>query len=50
MSGGDRSSYIDKQKHQVAHIEESNEMRGVSEKAQETSWATVNKESGVKKI
>lgn len=33
MSGGDRSSYIDKQKHQAAHIEEGNEMRGVSEKS-----------------
>lgn len=47
MSKGDKSAYTDKQKRQAAHIEESYEKRGVSEKkAQEIAWATVNKESG----
>lgn len=47
MPRGDKSTYTDKQKRQAAHIEESYENRGVSErKAQEIAWATVNKESG----
>jgi len=47
MPRGDKSKYTDKQKRQAAHIEESYEERGVSEKrAQEIAWATVNKESG----
>ncbi|MBS3018468.1 hypothetical protein DJFAAGMI_01200 [Comamonas sp. PE63] len=47
MAQGDKSKYTDKQKRQAAHIEESYENRGVSEKkAQEIAWATVNKESG----
>ena len=47
MPRGDKSKYTDKQKRQAAHIEESYENRGVSEKkAQEIAWATVNKESG----
>lgn len=47
MPRGDKSKYTDKQKRQAAHIEESYEQRGVTEKkAQEIAWATVNKESG----
>lgn len=47
MPRGDKSKYTDKQKRQAAHIEESYEKRGMSEKkAQEIAWATVNKESG----
>lgn len=47
MPTGDKSTYTNKQKRQAAHIEESYEKRGVSEKkAQEIAWATVNKESG----
>lgn len=47
MPRGDKSSYIEKQKRQAAHIEERYEKRGVGEKiAQEIAWATVNKESG----
>lgn len=47
MPRGDKSKYTDKQKRQAAHIEESYEKRGTSEKkAQEIAWATVNKESG----
>ena len=47
MPIGDKSKYTDKQKRQAAHIEESYEKRGTSEKkAQEIAWATVNKESG----
>lgn len=47
MPRGDKSKYTDKQKRQAAHIEESYEERGVSEKrAQEIAWATVNKEPG----
>lgn len=50
MPRGDKSKYTDKQKRQAAHIEESYEERGVSEKrAQEIAWATVNKESGAGK-
>ena len=47
MPRGDKSKYTDKQKRQAAHIEETYEQRGVTEKkAQEIAWATVNKESG----
>lgn len=47
MPRGDKSKYTDKQKRQAAHIEESYEKRGTSEKkAQEIAWATVNQESG----
>ena len=47
MPRGDKSKYTDKQKRQAAHIEESYEKRGRSEKkSQEIAWATVNKESG----
>lgn len=47
MPQGDKSKYTDKQKRQAAHIEESYENKGVSEKkAQEIAWSTVNKESG----
>jgi len=47
MPQGDKSSYTDKQKRKAAHIEESYEDRGVSEKeAEARAWATVNKESG----
>jgi len=47
MPRGDKSKYTYKQKRQAAHIEESYEKRGTSEKkAQEIAWATVNKESG----
>src|SRR5687768_3770816 len=47
MPRGDKSSYTDKQKRQAAHIEESYEERGVSEKeAEARAWATVNKETG----
>jgi len=47
MPGGDKSSYIDKQKRRAAHIEESYEKRGTPKKeAESRAWATVNKESG----
>jgi plasmid stabilization system protein ParE len=47
MPQGDKSKYTDKQKRQAAHIEESYEERGASEKqAEERAWATVNAMSG----
>lgn len=47
MPKGDKDSYTDKQKRKAAHIEESYEERGVSEKeAERRAWATVNKDSG----
>lgn len=47
MPQGDKSKYTDKQKRQAAHIEQSYEARGVSEKeAEKRAWATVNAESG----
>lgn len=47
MPQGDKSSYTSKQKRQAAHIEESYEKRGVSEKTAEArAWATVNKQTG----
>ncbi len=47
MPRGDKSSYTDKQKHQAAHIEKSEEASGKSEKAAERiAWATVNKQDG----
>lgn len=47
MPKGDKSSYTDKQKRQVKHIEESYEKRGVSkQEAERRAWATENKISG----
>jgi len=47
MPRGDKSKYTDKQKRMAAHIEESYEKKGVSEKeAESRAWATVNKETG----
>lgn len=47
MPQGDKSAYTDKQKRQAAHIEESYEEKGISEKeAERRAWATVNKLSG----
>lgn len=47
MPQGDKSSYTSKQKRQAAHIEESYEKRGLSEKTAEArAWATVNKQTG----
>lgn len=47
MPQGDKSSYTSKQKRQAAHIEESYEKRGVSEKTAEArAWATVNQQTG----
>ena len=47
MPRGDKSSYPDKQKRQVEHIEEGYEKRGVPEKeAERRAWATENKISG----
>ncbi len=47
MPRGDKSSYTDKQKRQVAHIEDSNEKRGLShQEAVRRAWATENKISG----
>jgi plasmid stabilization system protein ParE len=47
MPRGDKSSYTDKQKRQVEHIEKEYEKRGVSEnEAERRAWATVNKETG----
>jgi hypothetical protein len=51
MPQGDKSKYTDKQKRMAAHIEESYEERGLSEKeAQARAWATVNKETGGGKL
>lgn len=47
MPQGDKSSYTDKQKRKVQHIEQGYEERGVSKgEAEARAWATVNKESG----
>lgn len=47
MPRGDKNKYTDKQKRQAAHIEESYEKRGLSEKeAESRAWATVNKVFG----
>ncbi len=47
MPKGDKSSYTDKQKRQVAHIEAGYEKRGVSHKeAERRAWSTENKISG----
>ncbi len=47
MARGDKSSYTDKQKRQVEHIEEGYEDRGTpKEEAESRAWATVNKETG----
>lgn len=47
MPRGDKSSYTDKQKRQVAHIEEAYEKCGVGHKeAERRAWATENKISG----
>jgi len=46
MPRGDKSSYTDKQKRQVEHIEEGYEERGVGKnEAERRAWATVNKET-----
>ena len=47
MPRSDKSSYTDKQKRQVKHIEEGYEEKGVSEdEAKRRAWATENKLSG----
>jgi plasmid stabilization system protein ParE len=47
MTRGDKSSYTDKQKRQVKHIEEGYEKKGVpEEEAKRRAWATENKLSG----
>lgn len=47
MPRGDKSAYTDKQKRQAAHIAESYEARGLSEKSAEArAWATMNKQDG----
>ena len=47
MPRGDKSAYTGKQKRMAAHIEESYEKRGVSDKeAEARAWATVNKDTG----
>lgn len=47
MSQGDKSAYTDKQKRKAAHIADSYEESGVSEKeAEARAWATVNKQDG----
>jgi len=47
MPRGDKSSYSDKQKRQVAHIEENYVKHGISPKeAERRAWATENKISG----
>ena len=47
MPQGDKSSYTDKQKCQVEHIEESYQHRGVRPKeAKKRAWATVNQSTG----
>lgn len=46
MPRGDKSSYSNKQKRQVGHIEKSYEHRGVAKgEAERRAWATVNKET-----
>ena len=47
MPQGDKSSYTDKQKRQVEHIEAGYEKKGLSMKTAEArAWATVNKLTG----
>jgi hypothetical protein len=47
MPRGDKSSYIDKQKRQAEHIENSYERKGIGKKAaQGRAWATVNQLTG----
>jgi len=47
MPRGDKSKYMDKQKREAQHIEESYEKRGVpAEEATSRAWATVNKLDG----
>jgi hypothetical protein len=47
MPQGSKDAYTEKQKRQAAHIEESYENRGLSEKtAKKRAWATVNKQDG----
>ena len=47
MPRGDKSSYTDKQKREVEHIEEGYIKRGTStKKAKRIAWATVNKQTG----
>lgn len=47
MARGDKSSYTDKQKRQVKHIEEGYLEQGVSkDEAKRRAWATENKISG----
>ena len=47
MPRGDKSSYTDKQKRQAAHIEASEEKRGLSKaSAERIAYATVNKQDG----
>jgi hypothetical protein len=51
MVRGDKSAYTDKQKRQVAHIEESELEKGRSHKsAERIAWATVNKRDGGGKL
>ncbi|WP_225766684.1 hypothetical protein [Stenotrophomonas sp. Marseille-Q4652] len=47
MPRGEKSAYTDKQKRQAAHIEQSEEKKGRSDKdAERIAWATVNKQDG----
>jgi len=47
MPRGDKSSYTDKQKRQVGHIEAGYEKKGLSAKTAEArAWATVSKLDG----
>ena len=47
MPRGSKDKYTDKQKRQAAHIEQSEEKKGRSEKdAERIAWATVNKQDG----
>lgn len=47
MAQGSKRKYTAKQKRKAAHIEESYERRGISEKeAERRAWATVNKQDG----
>lgn len=47
MTIGSKNKYTDKQKRKAEHIENSYEEKGVShQRAEQLSWATVNKQSG----
>ncbi|MHB8623956.1 MAG: plasmid stabilization protein [Sulfuricaulis sp.] len=47
MPRGDKSSYTNRQKRQVEHIEDSYEKRGVPvREAERRAWATINKNDG----